>query len=107
MEIEYDPEQVARNLHTLEELVNKHDEMLAMMLAGYTQLWSGLEALMGVILDDKPEEEREKFKAAVTWYSSELWKAMHHSGDLGRSNQEAPGTVADVPGGERPGGADA
>lgn len=101
-----DVAQLTQTVANLEALVTKHDEMLAMLLASYTQLWSGLEALMGLILDDKPEEEREQFKSAVAWYSSELWKAMHHSGDLGRSHQETPGAVADVPGGERPGGTD-
>jgi hypothetical protein len=97
---------INQRLDELTQQVEKHDEMLAMLLASYTQLWSGLEALMGLTLDEKPEEEREKFKAAVAWYSSELWKAMRHSGDLGRSHQETPGAVDDVPGGERPGGPD-
>jgi hypothetical protein len=88
------------------ELVDKqlesHDEMLGRLLGGLTQLWSGLEALIDFTLDDKPDEEKEKFRAGLQWYASELWKAIKQSADLAGGDTEDLGAVADIPGGERP-----
>jgi hypothetical protein len=60
----------------LEKRIEQHDEMLANIMGGYAQLWAGLEALLTVILEDRPPEDREKWETALRFYSSELWKAV-------------------------------
>lgn len=75
----------------LEKRLEQHDEMLANMMGGYAQLWAGLEALLTVLMEDRPPEDREKWETALRYYSSELWKAIQ-SGTAEMAGGATPNT---------------
>ena len=99
-------ELINQRFEMIDQILEKHDEMLGRMLGGMTQLWSGLESLIEFIVDEKTPEEKEKFLAGLNWYSTELWKAIKQRVDVAGSDTETAGAMGDVPGGVSPGGPD-
>lgn len=85
----------------LEARLDKHEEMNARLLGGLTQLWSGLEAVISSLMDNKTDEERQKFEETLQWYSTGLWKGIADS-VMEQRPEETPGAVADDLGGEHP-----
>lgn len=89
---EVDPAHLLDLLERFEKRLDLHDEMLARLLGGYTQLWSGLEALIEFTLDDRPPEDRERWEAGLKWYSQELWKGVHGTATTEMDGGATPST---------------